>query len=653
MSVTARPRVDRHSEWIRSPRWVRVRFASEIVADSTEMMLLRQHGFLPVYYFPAHDVRTDLLVECKHTTFSPYKGTASYFDVRVGDRAAPAAAWTYRDPRPGSPDTRGYYSFHWHAMDAWLEEDEVVSVHARDPYLRAETLSSSRHVVVRLGGEVVAETDRPVLLLETGLVTRYYIPPADVRLELFEPSPSYSMCPYKGTARYRSFDSNGVRIDDAAWYYPEPLRDVLKIANHLCFWNERSDTSIEVDGDDLPRLGIRQSAPGSELLYRSRRFFAVPPPGGMRHARAGELQHDFARPNGRVEGPPDEEIEMDVERAGGRRPSSLRLLTPRRPGATGGRAETSLFFTFGRSDPPAPPNDPALSGFLVDDAEPVDLASAPVCERELRRVRGVAGGTTFADSREAILYVGDDDVAVYFFPPGDVRRELLVDPSTGSGGDGSGRVTSFTLRLAGRASVPNAAYSYLDLPAELGALRGMIAFHWDAAEAWFEEDDEVRGHPRVPYHRADAVHSSRHVVVSLDGRRLAESRRCVALFETGEPARFYLPRLDADMSLLVDGGRHSRSPYLGEAHRYSALIDEEVHPDVAWSYRDPVSECPKIADLLCFDGRRVEVRVDPPVVGDGHAASRDTSPRAVSPPAGRPAAQDQGVVGLGWSSSST
>jgi uncharacterized protein (DUF427 family) len=571
--------VDHRSEWIESPRRVRVRFAGEVVADSTEMMLLRQHGFLPVYYFPDRHVRMDLLAGSEHATYSPYKGTASYFDVRVGDRVAPAAAWTYPDPRPGSPDTAGYFSFHWHAMDAWFEEDEVIFVHARDPFLRAETLSSSRHVVVRLHGEVVAETNRPVLLLETGLVTRYYIPPADVRLEMFEPSPSYSMCPYKGTARFRSFAHEGVRIDDAAWYYPEPLRDVLKVANHLCFWNERENTSIVLDGAELPRLGTRQIAPGAELLSRSRRFFAVPPPAEMRHARPGQLQHDFARPNGRVEGPPDDLIDMDVERAGGRRPSSLLEIS--RSGTNRERADTALFFTFARSDPPARAHGPAP---VIAEAEPVDLAPAPVCERALRRVRAIAGGTTVADSREAVLYVGHDGVPVYFFPPGDVRRELLVESPAG----------------------------YVDPPPGLEVLRGRIALHWDAADAWFEEDDEVRGHPRVPYHRVDALHSSRHVVVSLKGSRLAESRRCVALFETGEPARFYLPRLDADMSVLVDSVRRSQSPYIGEARWYSALIDEEVIPDVAWSYSDPIPECPKLDDLLCYDESRVEVTVEPP-----------------------------------------
>lgn len=115
------------SEWIESPRWVRVRFGGEWLASSKRMMLLRQHGFLPVYYFPAEDVRTDLLVPTDYVTESPYKGIASYWDVVAGERVATCAAWSYLDPRPGSPETRGY-SFDWHSMDAWYEESERLAV---------------------------------------------------------------------------------------------------------------------------------------------------------------------------------------------------------------------------------------------------------------------------------------------------------------------------------------------------------------------------------------------------------------------------------------------------------------------------------------------------------------------------------------------
>ena len=61
-------------------------------------------------------------------------------------------------------------------IDHWYEEDEEIFVHPRDPYHRVDVLQSSRHVKVRVNGEVVAETDRPRILFETGLPPRYYLP---------------------------------------------------------------------------------------------------------------------------------------------------------------------------------------------------------------------------------------------------------------------------------------------------------------------------------------------------------------------------------------------------------------------------------------------------------------------------------------------
>ena len=619
---------------------MRVRFAGATIADSTEMMLLRQHGFLPVYYFPERHVRTDLLEPSPHVTFSPYKGTARYFDIRVGSRSAPACVWTYPAPLAGSPDTRGYYSFHWHAMDAWLEEDEIVSVHARDPYVRAQALSSSRHVVVRLAGEIVAETDRPVLLLETGLVARYYVPPADVRLEFFKPGRSYSMCPYKGTARYLCYDHDGVEIGDAAWYYPAPLRDVVKIANHVCFWSERADTTVEVDGTEVPRLGIRPSGLGGELLYPSRRFFLVPPPASMREAKPGQLQHDFARPNGRAEGPPDELIDMAVERAGGRLPGSPG--GPRQDGSAAvaagpaSGAETSLFFTFGRSPRPgarlageafgrgqhlgagraerglaAAPVGKAPSG-PEPAAGPESAASpAAVCEPVFQRVRALLSGGVVADSHNAILHVGRDGVAAYYFPAEHVRQDFLSSSGEVTNIAGAGVAARFYVQ-GHRDVAPGrlAAFSPTSPPPGLEVLRGRIAFEWDAIDTWLEEDDEVRGHPRVPYHRVDAVASGRHVTVRLGGTLLAESRRPVAVFEASQPTRYYLPRPDAAMHLLTPSGQRSESPYLGTAVYSSARIGDTVHADVAWSYHDPLPECPKIVGLVCFDQALAQVEID-------------------------------------------
>ena len=73
-------------------------------------------------------------------------------------------------------------------MDSWREEEEEIFIHPRDPYKRVDTLRSSRHIRVLIGGEAIAETKRPLLLFETGLPTRFYFPKEDVQTDLLIPS---------------------------------------------------------------------------------------------------------------------------------------------------------------------------------------------------------------------------------------------------------------------------------------------------------------------------------------------------------------------------------------------------------------------------------------------------------------------------------
>ena len=306
---------DLDNEWIPSPRRVSIVFAGVRVANSSRVRVLRQHGFLPVYYFPAADVRTDLLVATDYTTRSAYKGTATYFDLTTSERTARFAVWTYPRSSPGSPDTSGYYGFDWHSMDAWYEEVERVYVHARDPFLRADAIRSDRHVRVEVEGGVVADTQRPVLLFETGLVTRYYIPSDDVDFDLLSPSDTFTLCPYKGRAGYFDFHGDTLRAKDIAWRYLNPLADVSAIAGHLAFWNERDDTRITVDGEAVVCLGHRDCPGGGEPLTPQREFWTMPPP---RRAAARTYEVENRRANGRAEGPPADIMDMRVERAGGR-----------------------------------------------------------------------------------------------------------------------------------------------------------------------------------------------------------------------------------------------------------------------------------------------------------------------------------------------
>src|SRR5947209_12436634 len=129
-----------------SHRRVRVRFGTEMVADSTRALLLLELGHLPVYYFPIKDMRTDLMTPTDHHTTCPFKGEASYWTVRVGDRIAENALWAYEDPIPERADLRGYAAFYWGKVDAWFEEDDEIFAHPCSPYHRVDVLHSSRHV---------------------------------------------------------------------------------------------------------------------------------------------------------------------------------------------------------------------------------------------------------------------------------------------------------------------------------------------------------------------------------------------------------------------------------------------------------------------------------------------------------------------------
>jgi uncharacterized protein (DUF427 family) len=221
------------------------------VADTTRSVYLFETGHLPVYYIPRDDVRFDLLKATDHSTHCPRKGDARYWTIVVGERRIDNAVWGYDTPLPGTPDLGRYVAFFWDRVDNWFEEDEEVFVHARDPYKRIDALRSSRHVEVRVGSVTVADTHHPVLLFETGLPTRYYIPKIDVRLDLLRPSTTTTACPYKGVATYFSVaTTDGATPDvvaDLAWVYPTPIPQIPTIDNHLSFFNEHVD--IVVDGE--------------------------------------------------------------------------------------------------------------------------------------------------------------------------------------------------------------------------------------------------------------------------------------------------------------------------------------------------------------------------------------------------------------------
>jgi uncharacterized protein (DUF427 family) len=227
-----------------TPKRIRVVVGGETIADSRHAMLLHESGHQPVYYFPAQDVRNDVLEPSDRQTHCPKKGDASFYTIRAGEKVVEAGAWYYPDPIPGAPPIKDLVAFYWNRMDHWLEEDEEVLVHPRDPYHRVDVLATDRHVRISLDGELLAETDRALALFESNLPPRWYLPREDVSAEL-EPTDTVTRCPYKGQASYYSVSVDGGK--DLIWVYENPLPEVVRIKGLLCFFNERVD--IELDGE--------------------------------------------------------------------------------------------------------------------------------------------------------------------------------------------------------------------------------------------------------------------------------------------------------------------------------------------------------------------------------------------------------------------
>lgn len=123
---------------------------------------------------------------------------------------------------------------------------------------------------------------------------------------------------------------------------------------------------------------------------------------------------------------------------------------------------------------------------------------------------------------------------------------------------------------------------------------------------YFPEDEPVIGHPRDPFHRIDVNRSSRHVKVALDGETLAESDRPVALFETGLPTRWYLPREDLNMDLLTPSETRTTCAYKGHASTFSS----GTHDDIAWTYPEPEREVEPIRDRITFYNEFVDIELD-------------------------------------------
>ncbi|CAH0234374.1 hypothetical protein SRABI26_02733 [Arthrobacter sp. Bi26] len=172
------------------------------------------------------------------TSFGRHTAAGEELDVVTSHGRLPRAAF-----RPADPDLAGYVVLDFNAFD-WLEDDEEIIGHPRDPFHRVDIRASSLTVEVSLDGVTLAKTNGAQLLYETMLPVRYYIPPSDVRLDLMEESPKRTVCPYKGQASYWSYPDSA-QGRNIAWSYDRRYRDAAQIHGLISFYNERGDVSVD------------------------------------------------------------------------------------------------------------------------------------------------------------------------------------------------------------------------------------------------------------------------------------------------------------------------------------------------------------------------------------------------------------------------
>jgi uncharacterized protein (DUF427 family) len=245
----------------------------------------------------------------------------------------------------------------------------------------------------------------------------------------------------------------------------------------------------------------------------------------------------------------------------------------------------------------------------VFNFQPPEPGRALYLEPTPKRIRVVVAGETIADSRRAMLLHESGQQPIYYFPPQDVRADRLEPSDRHTHCPKKGDASYHTIRV-GEQVVDAGAWYYPEPLPGTPPIKDLIAFYWNRMDHWFEEDEEVFGHPRDPYHRIDVIATTRAIRISLDGEVLAETDRALALFESNLPTRWYLPLQDVRVE-LEPSDTVTRCPYKGTAGYYSVkLAGGELGKDLVWFYEEPFPEAGRIAGLVCFFNERLDIELD-------------------------------------------
>jgi uncharacterized protein (DUF427 family) len=244
----------------------------------------------------------------------------------------------------------------------------------------------------------------------------------------------------------------------------------------------------------------------------------------------------------------------------------------------------------------------AIGHFLVPDPLPERLLFA---EPLRRRMRVRFGGAWIADSEDVVLLHEPGRYPVAYFPL-DAISDSTLEPSEHTTRHRDLGPTSWYTVRAGAHSTPRAAWQHTELAGYASYLKGRVAFAWRAMDAFYEEDERIVGHAADSYHRIDIRQTSRHLVVRHQDRVIADSKRPLALYESGFAPRWYVRRADVDTSALVPAEGQTFCPYKGLCSYYDIADARKV----AWSYEDAWPEVRRISGLVSFEPDKIEVYLD-------------------------------------------
>lgn len=230
--------------WEPWPKRFRVLHDGEMLCDTRGAYALHETGHLMRLYVPREDTVMARLTASEKRTRCPWKGEARYWNAG----GAADAVWAYEAPLESASFLRGFVCPDLGKLRRWMMEEDEGYAHPRDPYHRFDIHRSDQHVIARAGEKLIAETRQPLVLFETSLPPRYYIPRSDIKGTLVR-SETTTDCPYKGPARHWHVEAGLERVEDAAWSLSHPIGEAERIGDAVCFYPGK--VTVEVDGERL------------------------------------------------------------------------------------------------------------------------------------------------------------------------------------------------------------------------------------------------------------------------------------------------------------------------------------------------------------------------------------------------------------------